>query len=189
MTVIERSVLEIPAGFRSAEAALFMTSLDDQHALLNRDLEGVTPAELEWQPKPGMNTIGMLLAHIAVVEVFWTQVGPEGKTSFETESVLGIGLDDDGMPAAKDALPPAGLAGKPLAYYRDLLARARTYANQAAARLSDQDLGRVFRRTRRSGAVEELNVRWVLYHMLEHFSGHYGQILLLRHQYRDAQGR
>ncbi len=29
-------------------------------------------------------------------------------------------------------------------------------------------------------------MRWVLYHMLEHFSGHYGQILLLRHLYRDA---
>jgi hypothetical protein len=30
-------------------------------------------------------------------------------------------------------------------------------------------------------------MRWVLYHMLEHFSGHYGQILLLRHQYRDRE--
>jgi hypothetical protein len=27
--------------------------------------------------------------------------------------------------------------------------------------------------------------RWILYHLLEHQAGHYGQILLLRHQYRD----
>ena len=52
--------------------------------------------------------------------------------------------------------------------------------------IEDGVLSPVFQRTRRNGTVEEINVRWVLYHMLEHFSGHYGQILLLRHQYRDA---
>ena len=80
MSVIERSVLEVQSGFRSSQAALLMASLDDQHALLVRDLEGITPAELEWQQRAGMNTIGMLLAHIAIVEVFWTQVGPERKS-------------------------------------------------------------------------------------------------------------
>jgi hypothetical protein len=29
-----------------------------------------------------------------------------------------------------------------------------------------------------------VTLRWTLYHMLEHLAGHYGQILLLRHQYR-----
>lgn len=187
MTVIERSILEIPTGFRSAEAALFMASLDDQHALLVRDLEGITPAELEWQPQPGMNTIGMLLAHIAIVEVFWTQVGPERKKEYETESALGLDLlTGDGMPAPPDALPPPHLAGKTFEDYRELLAKARAYANRAVAKLDDEALAPVFQRTRRNGTVTEQNVRWVLYHMLEHFSGHYGQILLLRHQYRHA---
>ena len=187
MTVTERSVLEVDQGLRSKEAALFMASLDDQHALLLRDLQGITPAELEWQPRPGMNTIGMLLAHIAIVEVFWTQVGPERKKApYETDAVLGIGMDDDGMPAPADARPPATLTAKTMEFYRDLLAKARAYANRAAAKLEDEGLGEVFQRTRRNGSVEELNVRWVLYHMLEHFSGHYGQILLLRHKYRDT---
>jgi len=189
MNVTERSVLEIPSGYGSTEAALLMAQLDDQHALLIRDLENITPAELEWQPRPGMNTIGMLLAHLAIVEVFWTQVGPEAKSEFETQSVLGLGMDDDGMPAGPQALPPETLAAKAFPFYRDLLASARAYARHATARLSDRDLARVFTRTRRSGAVEELNVRWVLYHMVEHFSGHYGQILLLRHQYRDRPAR
>jgi len=30
--------------------------------------------------------------------------------------------------------------------------------------------------------------RWTLYHLLEHEAGHYGQILLLRHQARVAAG-
>ena len=40
--------------------------------------------------------------------------------------------------------------------------------------------------TRASGATMILNRRWTLYHMLEHYAGHYGQILLLIHQYKDA---
>ena len=134
-----------------------------------------------------MNTIGMLLAHLALVEVFWTQVGPERKTQFETDSILGLDLSHgDGMPAPADAKPPAHLAGKTLPDYLDLLAKARAYANRAVMKLDDDALNSVFQRTRRyDGKTEELNMRWVLYHMLEHFSGHYGQILLLRHQYRD----
>jgi hypothetical protein len=44
MSVIERSILEVPSAFRSQQAALLMASLDDQHALLVRDLEGITTA-------------------------------------------------------------------------------------------------------------------------------------------------
>jgi uncharacterized damage-inducible protein DinB len=189
MSVIERSILEVEPGFRSQDVALFMASLDDQHALLIRDLEGITAAELEWQAKPGQNTIGMLLAHIALVEVFWTQVGPERRSreQWDVEGVLGLDLaNGDGMPAPPDARPPAHLAGKTFDYYRDLLVKARAYANRVAMGIEDGVLSPVFQRTRRNGTVEEINVRWVLYHMLEHFSGHYGQILLLRHQYRDA---
>ncbi|HET9328782.1 MAG TPA: DUF664 domain-containing protein [Candidatus Eisenbacteria bacterium] len=189
MSVIERSILEVEPGFRSKDAALFMAALDDQHALLISDLEGITPAELEWQLKPGMNTIGMLLAHIAIVEVFWTQVGPERRKreEYETDSILGIDLDTgDGMPAAAGALPPAHLSGKTLEYYKGLLATARGYANRVCMTIEDSALSPIFQRTRRNGTVEEVSLRWVLYHMLEHFSGHYGQILLLRHMYRDA---
>ena len=186
MNVIERSILDIPQGYRSSEAASFMAQLDDQSRLMFEDLEGIGPAELQWQPGPGSNTIGMLLAHIAIVEVFWTQLGPEGLERWDIETPLAIGMDDDGIPIPAAGSPPANLAGKPLAYYRELHAKARAYAKRVAASLAEADLDRVFQRTRRNGQREELNVRWVLYHMLEHFSGHYGQILLLRHLYRDA---
>jgi len=187
MKVTDREILEIPTGYRAAEAALTLAELDEQTASLMHDLEGITPAELEWQMRPGMNTIGMLLAHMAVVELFWIRTAVARKSVFDISDVLGIGMDDDGMPLPADQPPPAGLAGRPLAYYRDLIERARAYAKQAAAALTEEDLGTSFQRTRRNGKVDELNVRWVLYHMLEHFSGHYGQILLLRHLYRDAR--
>jgi uncharacterized damage-inducible protein DinB len=189
-----RDVIVLPSGFRSAEAGLFVAQWDDQSKWLNEDTRGLEPAELEWQAMPGQNTIGMLLAHIALVEVFWTQVGPLGQTMFSFADpllvdVLGIRGEDDGMPMPKGGAPPAALRGKDLAWYDALLAKAREHSTAAVRGLSDDDLLVVRTRTRRDGQQQEINVRWVLYHMLEHFSGHYGQVNLLRHQYRDAAGR
>ncbi|HKQ57608.1 MAG TPA: DinB family protein [Candidatus Eisenbacteria bacterium] len=185
MPTVEREVLVMPTGFASREAASFIAQLDDQSARLRDDTRGLTPEALAWQPAPGMNTIGMLLAHNAIVEAFWTQVGPLGlQKPYEVMSVLGIGMDDDGMPIPEDGEPPATLRGKDLAFYDDLLARARVYAREAASKLTDADLEREIVRTRRDGVIHETTMRWVLYHMVEHFAGHYGQINLLTHQYR-----
>ena len=184
MATIEREVLVVPSGYACAEAASFIAQLDDQSERLRHDLEGITPAELAWQPAPGMNTIGMLLAHNAIVEVLWSQAGLLGQP-IDTAPVLGIDArDGDGMPLPAEGAPPAHLAGRALPYYLDLLERARAFAKQTAMRVTDADLERMRTRTRRNGQQEEFNERWVLYHMLEHFAGHYGQILLLRHQYR-----
>jgi uncharacterized damage-inducible protein DinB len=183
MPTIEREVLIMPAGFASREAASFIAQLDDQSARLAADTRGLTPEALAWQPAPGMNTIGMLLAHNAIVEVFWTRIAT-GQTDYRVDGVLGIGMDDDGMPLAEGGLPPAALRGKDLAFYDDLLARARTFARTTLAAFTDADLEREIKRTRRDGNQHETTVRWILYHMVEHFAGHYGQINLLIHQHR-----
>jgi len=187
MATIEREVLFVPAGYASSEAASFMAQLDDQSQRLVQDLGGITPAELAWQPHPGMNTIGMLLAHNAIVEVLWSQAAVG--EPIDTVPILGLDArDGDGMPMEPDAAPPAHLAGKPVSYYLDLLQKARVFAKQKAMALEDSEMEIIRSRTRRNGTVNEFNPRWVLYHMVEHFAGHYGQILLLRHQYRDLAG-
>lgn len=178
-----RDALFVPSGYASAEAASFLAQLDDQSARLRLDAEGLTPAELAWQPAPGMNTIGMLLAHNAIVEVLWSQV--LAGEPVNTTPILGLdSRDGDGMPMPEGAAPPAHLEGKPLSYFLDLLDRARVFAKQKAMAVEDSALETMRRRTRRDGTEQEFNVRWVLYHMLEHYAGHYGQILLLRHEYR-----
>jgi len=73
--------------------------------------------------------------------------------------------------------------------------RARAHTKRIAAPLGDADLEREIvrehpnpeRREARAGRV--ITPRWTLYHMLEHEAGHYGQILLLRHQHRANAGR
>ena len=180
-----RDFLEAPAGYRSREVALFVAQMDDQSRRLAEDTRSLTPAELEWQPALGMNTVGMLLAHIAIVEVFWVQVGLE--RPFDCTSLLGIGEWDDGLPLAAEGRPPETLRGKELDTFDDLLARARAHTKHSVADLTDADLDREVTRRKRDGTNESFNLRWVFYHMLEHLAGHYGQVLLLRHQYRVTQ--
>jgi uncharacterized damage-inducible protein DinB len=181
--------IEKPADFRSNDAALIMASMDDQSRLLFEDIAGITPEELQWQPEPGMNTIGMLLAHLAIVEVWWTMLIVQKADPAEVRPVLGIGDDDDGMPLPEGAKPIALLNGKDLAFYRDLHGKARAYVRKMAAGMTDADLDGEVVRKRPDGTAVGITGRWYLYHILEHFSGHFGQVLLLRHLYKARKAR
>ena len=189
MTSATRYAIEPPAGFRSREAALFVAQLDDQSRRLIEDTRALTPAALEWQPAPGQNTIGMLLAHIAYWEVFWTRMVLEGRPMpFEVRDVLGVDRGDIGTPLPADGRPPAGLAGKDIAHFHDLLARARAHTGEIVRDLPDADLEREVTRQRPDGSQNVIMVRWALYHMLEHLAAHYGQVNLLAHLRRAGTG-
>ena len=190
-----RHVIVSPPGYAAAEVGSFVAQLADQSRRLREDTRELGPDALGWQPAPGQNTIGMLLAHIAIVEVFWTRLALEDhEMPFESHDVLGIGLDDDGMPLGPEGRPPGGLAGRELGFFDDLLARARAHTKRVAAGLDDAFLTREIERlhpdpeTRAARAGRVVPPRWTLYHLLEHEAGHYGQILLLRHQARVATG-
>lgn len=185
---IERLFLPTPKGYRSAEAASFIAQLDDLTRRLFEDLKGATQTELSWAPKRGHNTVGMLLAHLAIVEGFWVHFARHGEYDMPAlERILGIGPDDDGIPLAPDGKPPATLRGRTLANYRALLKRSRAYVSSTCRTFTPAGMDKVHLRVRRDGTRAEMDVRWILYHVVEHFSGHYGQILLMRHQYRDRR--
>ena len=189
MSEIQRLPMNPLPGFKSREAGIFMAQLDDQLERLRETTRGLTPEDLMWQPEPGMNTIGMLIAHLAIVEVWWTMIVIEGKEGSEGDvrSVLGIGTDDDGLPLAENAPPIPVLNGKDLAFYDDLLDKARAYY-KGVTKDRPEEMERTFQRKRPDGTVRERNVRWFYYHILEHFAGHFGQILLLKHLLRARTG-
>jgi len=188
MAEVVRSILRSAEGFRSREAGSFYVQLEDQTRILLETVKSITPQELEWQAEHGMNTIGMLLAHNAIVDVFWTQLAVLGLKEFDCTPVLGIGMDDDGLPLAPDAEGPAHLRGKPLAYYEDLISRGRAYVKDSWSKVTDADMDKETTRERPDGSRRVLNTRWGMYHILEHFAGHRGQIQLLRHQYHASVG-
>jgi uncharacterized damage-inducible protein DinB len=183
-----QSLLRPAEGFRSREAASFYAQLEDQARILRESIQGMSAQELEWQPERGMNTIGMLLVHNAIVDVFWTQLGILGIKETDSVPILGIGMDDDGLPLAADAEGPANLKGKPLAFYEDLLNRGRAYVKEAWSKVSDADMDRELTRDRPDGSKRIVSVRWVMYHVVEHYAGHRGQIQLLRHHYAATVG-
>ncbi|HYQ96134.1 MAG TPA: DinB family protein [Candidatus Eisenbacteria bacterium] len=188
MADVVQSLLRPAEGFRSREAASFYAQLEDQARILRESVQGMTPRELEWQPERGMNTIGMLLAHNAIVDVFWTQLAILGIKDTDSLPAIGISMDDDGMPLAPDAEGPANLKGKPLAFYEDLLARGRAFVREAWAKVSDADMDKQITRERPDGSRRLLSVRWAMYHILEHYAGHRGQVQLLRHLYAATVG-
>lgn len=187
---IERLTLKLPRGFRSKEAALFIAEMDDLTSQMKVELRGLTVRDLEWQPAPGMNTIGMLLAHLALVETWWI-LGPAlGNDSVDFARVLGIRREDDGIPLAPRGGHPAALRGRPLAWYLRLLARARREVTAAAKSLDDRAVLEPRRRIHPKHRTDyRLDARWAMYHVLEHFAGHYGQILLLKHARRALPRR
>jgi len=181
MVTTVQTLLETPPGFRSATIARFLWQMDEQRRVLIKDTRGLSAKELEWQPAPGMNSIGMLLAHIAYAENHLAQVGLEGKPTSDPRAAIGISEEEEGMPLAEGAPPSPALAGRDLAWFDALLERARAYTRGVATALAEADLAREVRRKRPDGSERVFNVGWVLYHMLEHEAGHHGQINLLRH--------
>ena len=190
---IQRLLLPVPARARSREVASFFAQLDDLSRRMYADLADCTPAELAWQPAPGRNTVGMLLAHCALVEVFWLAVMnhdvPPAEWDRMMRRALAFDPEGDGMPLPPGGAPPRALKGWTLARHAKLHDRARAWARKAASRWTDAQLARPFRRTRHDGTLRVTSGRWVLYHLVEHLAGHYGQVLLLRHEYRDRKRR
>lgn len=185
--------VKIPRGYDAKKqkiVGLFAGQLDDQLRLLTGSVKDLTVAQLEWQYRPGMNTIGMLLAHLAVVDLWWAVIAPKGmRPESEADAinlkVIGIRMDDDGLPLAKGGLHPATLKGKTAAQYLEMLNKARKAVHKELRTWDDKKLATTFIRKRGKKSIK-ITHTWALYHLLEHFAGHYGQILLVKHLMRDA---
>ena len=131
-----------------------------------------------------MNTIGMLLAHLAVVEVWWIKVAPAG-IPWEPEGKKVIqkvcGIEDDGLPIPPDGQHVKYLRGFFLNKYLTMLTKARRSIHREMKTWYDRDLEKLYKLNTMS-----FSRMWTLYHVLEHFAAHFGQILLLKHVMRDA---
>jgi len=179
--------LKIPRGYdrrTQKNVGLFATQLDDQLKRLRNNVKGLTVKQLEWQQQPGMNTVGMLLAHLALVEVWWITVapagipwGPDAKKVIEKR----CGIEDDGLPLPPDGRHTKSLRGYSLARYTALLDKARRSIHREMKQWRDRDLDKLY-----AVGDRKFSRMWTLYHVLEHFAAHFGQILMLKHMMRDA---
>jgi uncharacterized damage-inducible protein DinB len=184
---IERKLI-VPTGYDPAanpRVASFAAALDDQLALLKRNTADLEVRHLEWQPHLGVNTIGMLLAHLALVDIWWMRIAPHEVPELDheriTREIAGIGMDDDGLPLSPGGRHPSSLAGKTIQHYLRMVDAARETTHQELRRWRDADMPSTY-----SFRDRIVSREWTVYHVLEHFCGHHGQILLLKHLMRDA---
>lgn len=185
---IETFIVPI-AGCRSAHVAMKLAELADAHAQLVAATKALTPEQLGWRPTPDSNSIAMLMTHVALVEVHMSQVGLRGEPHNHVHNVLPISFDDDGIPIEKyGGQTPAAIAGKPVGFFTDLLARAYAHTLEACAELDDALLAAEIRRPPRpDGSYRVFDRRWVLHHLVEHLAQHTGQIQVLKRQWLAAQ--
>lgn len=172
----------VPEGYDQATQAriVYMAGqLDDQLRRLEESVAGLERETLAWQIAPGRNTIGMLLAHIAVAEAWWIQAGAQGIRELDevnriVKGVIGIRADEDGLPLPDGGGHPEALAGFALADYLALIHKARLATHVTLRGWTDAELDEPF-------VLKDRRVTkgWILYHVLEHMVAHYGQILLL----------
>lgn len=164
---------------------LFAAQFEDQLARLKNEVKDLTVAQLEWQQKPGMNTVGMLLAHLSLVEVWWIKVAPN-EIEWEPEGKAIIqktcGIEDDGLPLPPKGKHPNYLKGFSAEKYLGILAKGRRVVHSEMKKWRDKDLDKLYTLAK----TNHFSRTWTLYHVLEHFAGHFGQILLLKHLMRNA---
>lgn len=147
--------------------AEYLVRLEALHNTIKMALEGLPPAALDWQPDPQMNSIAVLVVHVAGAERYWigdvAAQEPSGRNraaEFETE----------------------GLGSEALI---ERLDNSLAYARTALAGMSSDELGE-----RRSSSRHDRSytVAWSLLHALEHTAVHTGHIEVTR-QFWGAQAK
>ncbi len=180
-------LLAVPDGYdpnTQAIVGMFAASLDDQARRLRETVAGLGVEHLEWQERPGRNTIGMLMAHLAAGEVgVFCAVVPGLTTPADAKRVSDehLGFDTEGI-IPLGGTHPESLKGRDLAGYVDLLARARSATHDVLKTWQDPDLDRTI-----SPPGITFSHRFMLYRFLDHFAGHLGQISSLMHFMRDHE--
>lgn len=145
-----------PSGF-SDERDQFKAYLNLQRNAIARKLDGLTEKQARWKPSPTANSLLNLVVHLSGVERNWFQHVIAGNT---------VERDRD---AELRELPPDVTIVSALAGYR-----AACYESNDVLRIVELD------DACRGQGMEQLNVRWVLFHMLEETARHAGHADITR---------
>jgi uncharacterized damage-inducible protein DinB len=137
----------------------YLNRLQALHEDIEKALAGLPPEALDWSPGPDMNSITVLVVHLAGAERFW---------------IGDVACGDSSGREREAEFRAQGMDGKAL---QERLAAGLSYAQKAleALTLSDLEKQRPAGRDGRS-----FSVAWALLHALEHSAIHLGQIQLTR---------
>ncbi|CAN5369950.1 hypothetical protein BH11ARM1_BH11ARM1_10710 [soil metagenome] len=121
-----------------------------------------------WQVRPGAQSIGGMIFHMICCELFWFEMVAlrEGVSDEDKEIIFWNKIDVD-----NGHWPEVPV--KPLSWYFELQDKYRARTLEAVKRWDPADTAKPFH------GDEEVTLRWVLGHVIQHESYHGGQIVLL----------
>ncbi len=138
--------------------AAYFDSLTALHTEIEQALADLPPAALDWTPAAEVNSIAVLVTHIAGSERFW------------------IGEKAGGVPANRDRASEFRAHSEDAAALRGLLAASLEQARAVLAALAQIDLPRSVG----SHRDRPIDVAWALWHALAHVAVHVGHIQVTR---------
>ena len=140
-------------------AADFLTMLETQHNEIERLMDGLSQEALDWSPGPEINSIAVLVTHIA------------GAERFMFGDAIARELSNRDRPAEFET------RAVDAAVLKERLAQALAYARQVLDGLTLQDL-----ETRRTSPTtgKEDGLAWWLARAIDHNATHVGHIQLTR---------
>ncbi len=167
MTDIKRFIEPAP-GF-DGEAAIWISALDETRRQTREIVAAMTSDQLTWKPPGGGNTIGQLLRHIALVELDWmiTDICQEKELPADAPELLKL----EG--------PMVDPGRRPLAEFVAALDWARALTKDRLKRFPKEEITAT-RTYQGEGVTKTFNVRWILYHLVDHEAQHKGQILAVK---------
>ena len=137
----------------------YLDRLEALHADIERAIEGLSQAALDWVPGPDMNSLCILVAHVTGAERYW--IGDV------------VARDSSG----RDREAEFHAHGLDTATLRKRLTDTLVYSRAALEKLTLQDL-EAQRISPRDG--RKFTVAWSLAHALEHTAIHVGHMQIIR---------
>ena len=162
-------VVEPPSG-GEPDVGRMLWMLEDGRRRTLETLDGVTDADLDWSPAPGMNSVGALLYHLAAIEADWLYNEALGEQPFPPEIVA---LFPEDVRDEQGRLVTA--QGADLATHLRRLDTVRAHLLAAFREMSPADFNRA-----RAFPIYDVTPEYVLHHLAQHEAEHRGEIGMLR---------
>ena len=170
MNAPEHDVLALEPMADDPEVGRWLAAMEDARRDTLRELETVTPEMLDWRPHAPLNSIGMLLYHIALVEASWLLDDIfEGDPGPDWLGPLLPAQSRDGSGHLSE------VEGEPLATHLERLAVVRRLLLERLSPMSNADFHRIRRLEQYDAAPD-----WILHHLLQHEAEHRAHIAWMR---------
>jgi len=147
----------------------FVTMAADTRRRLVRDLENMSPEELDVVPDWGSNSIGTLLYHLAAIEFDWTFTDLQRRD----EEAFPAGFRDWFPVDVRDEDERLSPVVESMQRHLDRLEWVRGHLLYTLGTMSDADLDSTFNE---GGPGQEVGGAFILHHLMQHEAEHRGQI-------------